>query len=211
MSAQNIYKKLREAGLTHAGACGMLGNLMAESSLRANNAQDGMTSLSDAGYTEKFDNDPVSCYKDGVGYGLAQWTYWTRKKALAEFANSRGVSIADEDMQVDFAVHELRTDYSGLFSFLCQTDDMYAATDRICREFERPAVNNVVKRYELAQVFDRDLRDVRPVEAPYFPPDQSILILQAVLVANGYNTELTGYKDEHFLQTLREFVKDIGG
>jgi hypothetical protein len=69
----------------------------------------------------------------------------------------------------------------------------------------------VVKRYELAQVFDRDLRDVRPVEAPYFPPDQSILILQAVLVANGYNTELTGYKNEHFLQTLREFVKDIGG
>jgi hypothetical protein len=211
MSAQNIYNKLREAGLTHAGACGMLGNLMAESSLRTNNAQDGMTSLSDAGYTEKFDSDPVSCYKDGVGYGLAQWTLWTRKKALAEFANSRGVSIADEDMQVDFAVHELRTDFSGLFSFLCQTDDMYAATDRICREFERPAVNNVVKRYELAQVFDRDLRDARPVEAPYFPPDLSILILQTVLVGNGYNTELTGYKNENFLQTLREFVKDIGG
>lgn len=211
MSAQTIYDKLRAAGLSHAGACGMLGNLMAESSLISNIAQRGMTKLTDAQYTEKFDMAPEACYKDGVGYGLAQWTLWTRKKALAEFANSRGVSIADEDMQVDFAVHELRTDFSGLFSFLCQTDDMYAATDRICREFERPAGNNVVKRYELAQVFDNDLRDARPAETPYFPPDQSILILQAVLVANGYNTEITGYKNEHFLQTLREFVKDIGG
>lgn len=210
MSAENIYNKLRAAGMTHEGACGTMGNLMAESSLIATIAQRGMTELSDAEYTEKFDRAPDTCYRDGVGYGLAQWTYWSRKQALSEFANNRGVSVGDEDMQVDFLIHELRTDFPSLFSFLCQTEDIYASADRVCREFERPAVNNVTKRYEFAKVFDKDLK-APAVEEHYFPPDQSILILQAVLAANGYNTELTGYKNEHFLTTLRQFVTDIGG
>lgn len=216
MSAENIYNKLRAVGMTHAGTCGVMGNLMAESSMIANIAQRGMTKLTDKEYTDKYDNYPTTCYRDGVGYGLAQWTFWSRKQELFEFANAKGVSVGDEAMQIDFVVHELRKDFPNLFSFLCTTEDMYAATDRVCREFENPAVKNVDRRFEFAQVFDRDFADskaptaLKP-EAPYFPPDQSILVLQAVLVANGYNTEITGYKNAHFLQTLREFVKDIGG
>jgi hypothetical protein len=215
MSAELIYEQLRTYGMTHAGACGMMGNLMAESSLIANIAQRGMTKLTDAEYTAKFDNAPESCYRDGVGYGLAQWTYWSRKKALFEFMYSHGESVGDEERQVDFIVHELKSDFPGLYSFLCVTNDMYAATDRVCREYENPAVKNVDRRYEFAVVFDRDFADVPEIpdssNEKYFPPDQSILVLQAVLVANGYNTELNGYKNEQFLQTLREFVKDIGG
>lgn len=216
MSAENIYNKLRAVGMTHAGTCGVMGNLMAESSMIANIAQRGMTKLTDKEYTDKYDNYPTTCYRDGVGYGLAQWTFWSRKQELFEFANAKGVSVGDEAMQIDFVVHELRKDFPNLFSFLCTTEDMYAATDRVCREFENPAVKNVDRRFEFAQVFDGDFADskaptaLKP-ETAYFPPDQSILVLQAVLVANGYNTELTGYKNEHFLQTLREFVKDIGG
>ena len=210
MSAQSIYDKLRGYGLTHEGTCGVMGNLMAESSMIANIAQRGMTKLTDEQYTAKYDNDPESCYKDGVGYGLAQWTYWPRKKALAEFANSSGVSVGDAQMQVDFLVHELRTDYSGLFEFLCQTKDMYTATDRVCREFERPAVNNVAIRYDFAKVFSADLHE-SVEQTPAHPPDQSIMILQTVLVYNGYSTEISGYKSPQFLETLREFVTDIGG
>lgn len=215
MSASTIYDKFRAAGMTHEGACGTLGNLMAESSMIANIAQRGMTSLTDAQYTAKFDSQPASCYRDGVGYGLAQWTFWSRKQALSEFANSRGVSVGDESMQTDFIIHELRTDFPGLFSFLCETDDLYAAADRVCREFERPAVNNVDRRFEFAQVFDKDLGGyVNESTAPgdkFYPPDLSVLILQSVLVGNGYNTEITGYKNAHFLKTLRQFVTDIGG
>ena len=45
----------------------------------------------------------------------------------------------------------------------------------------------------------------------WFPPDLSILVLQALLVGNGYNTEISGYKDAAFFDKLREFVRDIGG
>lgn len=209
MSSQRIYNKFRAAGLSHAGACGMLGNLMAESSLISNIAQRGMTKLTDAQYTEKFDMAPEACYRDGVGYGLAQWTFWTRKKALSEYAKSRGVSVGDEKMQADFAVEELRKDYPALFSFLCTTDDLYAATDRVCREYEQPAVNNVDRRYEFAKIFDRDL-EVEQVGGPFVPPDLSILVLQAVLVGNGYNVEITGYNTEAFYAKLKEFVADLG-
>ena len=209
MSAQTIYDKLRAAGLSHAGACGMLGNLMAESSLISNIAQRGMTKLTDEQYTAKFDMAPEVCYRDGVGYGLAQWTFWTRKKALSEFAKSRGVSVGDEKMQADFVTEELRKDYPALFSFLCTTDDLYAATDRVCREYEQPAVNNVDRRYEFAKIFDRDL-EVEQVGGPFVPPDLSILVLQAVLVGNGYNVEITGYNTEAFYEKLKEFVKDLG-
>lgn len=222
MSAESIYNTLRAAGLTHAGACGMMGNLMAESSLIANIAQRGMTKLTDEEYTRLADRGESTrtisgvmkyFHNDEVGYGLAQWTFHTRKKNLFEFANSRGVSVGDEAMQVDFAIHELRTEHSGLYSFLCSTDDMYEATARVCKEYERPAINNINRRYEFAKVFDKDLGDSeanQPIGA-YLAPDQSILILQAVLVANGYNVELTGHNNAEFLRTLRQFVADIGG
>lgn len=213
MSAGSIYDKLRAAGMTHAGACGTLGNLMAESSLIANIAQRGMTSLTDAQYTAKFDATPELCYRDGVGYGLAQWTFWSRKQELSKFAKKRGTSVGSEAAQTEFIIHELRSDFPELWDFLCTTDDLYAAAERVCREFERPAVNNVDRRYEFAKVFydDFDVPVSAPKEDKWFPPDLSILVLQAVLVGNAYNTDITGYKNEHFLRTLRQFVSDMGG
>ncbi len=209
MSAEKMYKKFRAAGLTAAGACGLLGNLMAESSLVPNIAQRGMTSLSDEAYTTKFDKFPDSCIRDNVGYGLAQWTFWSRKQALWSFAHSRGKSVGDMDMQLDFILKELEEDYPGLLDFLCRTEDMYTAAERVCTEYERPAVNNVDRRYAFAQDFEARFEG-QPEAGVWIPPDISILILQSVLVGNGYNTEITGHSNSHFLKTLREFVSDIG-
>lgn len=233
MSALNIYDRLRSYGMTHIGACAMLGNFEAESALKSNNLQNDYEKklgFMDEMYTMCVDLGEYTNFAgDSAGYGLAQWTYGPRKKNLLEFANSRGVSIGDEDMQVDFAVHELRTEYPGLWSFLCSTDELYTATDRICKEFERPAVNNTAQRYALAQKWDKEfsgsdtgdyVQDVTKPDAStgaaagsatWYPPDLSILILQSVLVANNYSTDITGYKNAQFLEKLREFVKDIGG
>lgn len=230
MSAIDIYDRLRSYGLSHAGASAMLGNFEAESALQANNLQNDYEKklgFMDELYTLAVD---VGNYKnfanDKAGYGLAQWTYGPRKKNLLEFANNRNVSIGDENMQVDFAVHELRTEYSGLFSFLCSTDDLYTATERICEEFERPKVNNVNTRYEYARkwniefggsdvgddyVMDVTKPETTSVGGAWFPPDLSIMVLQSVLVHNNYLVDVTGYKNADFLAKLRQFVTDIGG
>ena len=157
MSAHTIYTDLRRAGMTHEGALAMLGNMQCESSLKANIAQRGMTSLTDAQYTKLFDANPERCISDGVGYGLCQWTYPQRKRNLRQFARNWDVSVGAEDMQTAFAVDELKTEYAALWKFLCETDELYTATERICKEYERPAVNNVDARYKAAQEFSASL------------------------------------------------------
>ena len=157
MSVKTIYADLRRVGMTHEGACAMLGNMQCESGLKANIAQRGMTSLTDAQYTKLFDVNPERCISDGVGYGLCQWTYPQRKKNLRQFARNWGVSVGAEDMQTAFAVEELKTEYAALWEYLCKTDDLYSAAERICKEYERPAVNNVDARYKAAQKFSATL------------------------------------------------------
>ena len=217
MSAKTIYDRLRSHGMTHAGACAMGGNIQAESGNRSNNVED-RSGMSDAQYTAMVDAGGYDFATDNgahYGYGLCQWTLKSRKVELLQYAKNRGVSIADEDMQVDFAVYELKRDFNGLWNFLCSTDDMYTATDRICREFENPAVKNTAKRYEFAQEWDKEFGNEeastvsQPTQNSSRKPSESILILEAVLNANGYAVPTSGFATKEFCDTLEQFAKDI--
>lgn len=151
MSIQTIYAKLVQAGMSPVGACAMMGNMDKESGMRSNNVQDGY-GYTDEGYTAKVDAGQLE-FRDGIGYGLCQWTYSDRKLNLLRFARSRGVSVGDEDMQVDFCIYELRTEYPKLWLYLCDCTGVYEAAERICLEYERPAVNNVNARAQSANSF----------------------------------------------------------
>lgn len=158
MSIKTIYSQLVSAGLSPAGACGLMGNFQAESAMRSNNAQDGMTRMSDDEYTAAVDNDTYGRFVvDSVGYGLCQWTYHTRKAALLAYAKNNGTSIGDEQMQIAFCIKELKSDYPALWAFLCATNDTYSAASRVCTEFERPAVNNISVRANAAKMFFEQL------------------------------------------------------
>lgn len=207
MSAQTIYDELRRAGMTHEGACAMLGNMQCESGLKANIAQRGMTSLTDAQYTKLFDANPERCISDGVGYGLCQWTYPQRKRNLRQFARNWGVSVGAEDMQTAFAVEELKTEYAALWEYLCETDDLYTAATRICKEYERPAVNNVQARFDAAQKFSAELQNTKNE----IGADMAVLIIQALLVLRGYSVELSGRGDGKTLEALRDYMKSMEG
>lgn len=211
MSAQTIYEQLRRAGMSAAGACGMLGNMQAESGLRSNNAQDSY-GQPDEEYTARVDAGLVD-FNDNIGYGLCQWTYGVRKRRFLEFARQRGVSIADEEMQVDFCVHELRTEYSGLWTYLCTTKGVYEAAKRICLEYERPAVNNIVERAKYANEWFMRLggmdvpsqspsetappagkpkADWPPRELEYGMIGGDVIALQGLLFARGYHLAIDG-------------------
>lgn len=165
MSAHTIYNDLRRAGMTHEGACAMLGNMQCESIMHSNNLQDSYNNLfklSDEQYTALVDaGKPTYNGKyfanDSAGYGLCQWTSPARKRNLRQFARNWGVSVGAEDMQTAFAVEELKTEYAALWEYLCKTDDLYSAAERICKEYERPAENNVDARYKAAQEFSATL------------------------------------------------------
>ena len=152
MTAREIYDYLIAKGLTPEGACGLMGNLQAESGLRANNAQNNMTSMTDEQYTAAVDSGAYTRFvNDSIGYGLAQWTYWSRKKGLLELARSRGVSVGDARMQLDYCLGEIKSRYPTLLALLTSTNDLLKATRQVCIEYERPAVNNIDTRYKYAQ------------------------------------------------------------
>lgn len=221
MDNKSIYTKLVAAGMTPAGACGLMGNMQLESAMRANNAQDGMTRMSDAEYTAAVDNGTYKNFaRDAVGYGLCQWTYWTRKAALLSYAQNKGVSVGDGAMQVSFAIRELKSDYAALWSFLCKTDNVYEATSRVCTEYERPAVNNISARYAAANKFYSSLTETAEKEtaSEFWPPRMlaqgmsgpDVSVLQAILKARGYKLDITGTYDKTTAALVKQFQTSAG-
>ncbi|WP_300821486.1 phage tail tip lysozyme [uncultured Oscillibacter sp.] len=74
---------------------------------------------------------------DGAGYGLAQWTNWSRKKNLLAYAKSKGKSVGDLEMQLEFLLMELTI--NGLMSTLKMEKTVREASDIVLLKFERPA------------------------------------------------------------------------
>ena len=134
-----LYGKLGNA----YGTAGMMGNLYAESALKPTNLQNSFETklgYSDAEYTEAVDNGSYDNFvKDSAGYGLAQWTYWSRKQALLEFAQAKDKSIGDLSMQLDFIWKELSESYTGLLATLKSATSVTEASTAVLTIYERPA------------------------------------------------------------------------
>ena len=152
---QQIYNRLRQQGLTEAGAIGMLGNWQAESNCEPSRVQGDFSPYRTASKqyvadvtTGRITRDQFG--HDGKGFGLYQLTYFSRKLGYYDFWKQSGKALDDATLQTDYAIIELKRDCPNLYKFLCTTNDIYAATDRICREFERPYHNNVDARYQSA-------------------------------------------------------------
>lgn len=123
------------------GTAGLMGNLYAESGLRSNNLQNSYEKslgMDDVTYTAAVDNGLYDNFvKDSAGYGLAQWTYWSRKQNLLNFAKSRGASIGDLAMQLDFLRQELNG-YNSVLVGLKQAKSVREASDIVLLQYEKP-------------------------------------------------------------------------
>ena len=99
MYAVEIWGYFQAKGLTVYGIAGLMGNLYAESGLNPRNLQNTYEKslhFTDASYTAAVDNGTYTNFVyDKAGYGLAQWTYRSRKQALLAFAKAAGKSIGD--------------------------------------------------------------------------------------------------------------------
>lgn len=143
MNERTIWDKLISAGMTFAGVAGLMGNLYAESALNPKNLQqtyEKSLGYSDESYTAAVDSGKYTNFvRDSAGYGLAQWTFWTRKEALLKFARERNCSIGNLDMQLDFLIKELKSGYAGVWKTLCSTSDVRTASDAVLFSYESPA------------------------------------------------------------------------
>ena len=143
MDKEKIWAALLNlTGGNDFGAAGLMGNLYAESALNPRNLQQSFEKklgMTDDQYTEAVDSGRYQGFvRDGAGYGLAQWTYWSRKEALLGWARNAKASIGDLDMQLDFLSWEFRTNYSGVLDALRSAMSVRAASDAVLLQYERP-------------------------------------------------------------------------
>lgn len=125
------------------GVAGLMGNIYAESGLRSNNLQNAYETklgYTDATYTTAVDNGSYTNFvHDSAGYGLAQWTYYSRKQALLDYAKASKKSIGDYEMQLGFLYKELSGSYASVLSELKNAKTVLEASNAVLTKFERPA------------------------------------------------------------------------
>lgn len=140
---EKIWNFLKSKGLNDYGVAGLMGNLYAESGLLPNNLQNSYESalgFTDSSYVKAIDSGTYSNFVDDcAGFGLAQWTYCTRKKALLNYAKSKGASIGDLEMQLEYLYKELSSDYKAVLNALKTTTSVLEASNAVLFKFERPA------------------------------------------------------------------------
>ena len=139
---EKIWNYLIARGLSKCGAAGLMGNIYAESALKPTNLQNSFEKklgYNDESYTAAVDSGSYGNFvKDSAGYGLCQWTFWSRKQNLLEFARAAGKSIGDLEMQLDFLFKELEG-YKAVLATLKTATSVRAASDSVLLNFERPA------------------------------------------------------------------------
>lgn len=207
MSKQIIFDFLRTYGCTVTGALALMGNWECESNNESCRVQGDFTSdrSKSKSYADRVDNGQISdeeYERDGLGWGLAQWTFWSRKRDLLQFCRRRSISIANEQAQVDFAVNELKTQYPEVWEMLTHAAEgqLFEAVDLVCRKYEQPFFNNSQARTSAAERLMTELNlgggeQKEPATDVYWPPrvlcygmkGADVSVLQALLLAHGYN------------------------
>lgn len=135
-NTEKIWKYFKSQGFSDAGVSGIMANLYHESGLESSRLQNG----------------------GGPGRGLAQWE-GPRFTALQEFARGRSKSWTDLPTQLDFLMHEMKTNHSsGFMDYFRNANSASKAAAKFENEFERPAVNHNAERGSTAEQFFNDYR-----------------------------------------------------
>ena len=233
---QTIYNRLRASGLTEAGALGFLGNWDCESNCEPFRLQGDFSPYKTAShqYTKDVEGGSIPMYHfahDSKGYGLAQWTYFSRKEGLYDYWKRSGKALDDCEMQTDFALYELSTEgeYASVNQTVRASNDLYECVSIICRQYERPYFNNIDPRFQAANRIKSQI-DLNPEPGPeppvppkptkiYWPPrtiDKNcvgfpeIWVLTSLLYCRGYGLEPVDVWMDDTTQAVKDFQLDNG-
>lgn len=185
-----IWNTLKAAIGNEYGVAGLMGNLYAESGCTPYACQPSRPYSTCMTYIGKVDRHEISetgfvhhgCSSTGGvaqgqgGFGLAQWTYYTRKQNLYNYWLSQGGSIGDLGMQLNYLIIELQTDFSDVWNVLVNARSVKEASDYVLHHFEKPsdqstAVENVREGYGIDIYNQYAGTTPTPVPTPTPPPD----------------------------------------
>lgn len=140
---EKIWRFFKSKGLNDYACAGILGNANAESGLKPNNLQDTYQrklNTTDEEYTQAVDNGTYNNFiYDAAGYGIFQFTYWSRKRDILNYARTTNRSIGDLEMQLEYAWSELEKSYPSVLNTLKTATSVKQASDVFMVKYESPA------------------------------------------------------------------------
>ncbi len=236
MSKESVWIGLDRFGFSPKAKASIIGNMIAESGCRSNNVEDRYKG-GDAEYTAAVDNgtytraDFSTDHGNYYGYGLCQWTWYTRKNGLYDLAKGRGVSIADEHMQLDYMWQELQTsEFSSVLAVLRSDASIREMTEKFMVTFENPDdKSKKAKDYRvgLAEEVYKQFTEHQPTEVvkepepdtpetPFWPPrtlcygmvGADVGLLQSLLTCHGYPVASSGTFDGKTKIRVLQFQAD---
>ncbi len=139
-------------GLTRAQAAGIMGNIFAESAFSCANAQDSYGYSGEDNYSYSFSAT------DGVGYGLIQWTYSTRKQGLKDMATAMGRPVSNLGVQLAFLRKELTSaSFASAWSSIKSASTYSQSSDTFMEKVCNPKVLNTQERRNYSLTFYNNL------------------------------------------------------
>ena len=140
---KKIWDYFKSKGLNDYACAGILGNLYAESGLNPKNLQNTgnkKLDMTDDEYCIAVDNGTYTNFiRDSYGFGLAQWTFWSRKQNLLNHVKSTNKSIGNLEAQLEFLYKELSESYKSALSILETATSILQASNAILLKYEKPA------------------------------------------------------------------------
>lgn len=160
-TAEKIWNFCLSKGMNAYGASAVLATMDAESGLNPKNLQNSYEKslgFTDESYTVAVDSGLYPKEKfvhDSAGYQLAQWTWWTRKQALYEYAKDCGKSIGDLEVGLGFFYKELIESFQSVLSTLKTGTSVEQTVTAMTLKYEAPANagEKIKKRIQFADTY----------------------------------------------------------
>ncbi len=144
-----------------------MGNINGESSMESviyQHACKGTIGLTDQEYVDKTnDGSYTNFVHDGCGFGLVQWTYYTRKQAFLDMCEGK---IGDIVCQLDYLYYELENDFPHVLEVLKSSKDIKETCHVVFDEYEGPNDESEPARYEAALGFYEKFKEGGTVDDP---------------------------------------------
>lgn len=181
-----IWQALLKAGYNEIQTAGIMGNLMHESGLRPNNLQwayEQSLHMTDQQYTDAVNSGAYSYkqfYSDCAGYGIAQWTYYSRKQCMYQAC---WPTIDSIEKQTAYLIKELSW-YPAVQAGLAKAKTIREASDVILVYYEAPADQSESMR-QLRASYGQAIYDRQHGAAPAPKPATKTVDELAKEVING--------------------------
>ncbi|MBR6504805.1 MAG: glucosaminidase domain-containing protein [Clostridia bacterium] len=148
----NVWYALKQCGFSNIAIAGVMGNIECESEFIP-------------GITEQGNS------KEGIG--LVQWTFYTRKNGLIDYAASKGLTWQDLNTQIEYLITEINRG-EGPASAYVKVCDIWTESQRsrwinaktveeattiFCDYFEKPGVRAIEKRINAAKKYFEEYKN----------------------------------------------------